>query len=95
MGNTIGLTSEKLKEFKDSANGTADAMGQAYIKAEQMNQEMPKIKEMQNPFQGISSGIMGLAQGLMSVTQLLSAFKSLGSIWNDEDATTGEKLYLQ
>ena len=34
----------------------------------------------------------GLTSSIMSVTSAINALKSLGSIWSDEDLSTGEKL---
>lgn len=43
-------------------------------------------------FQREAKAISGVAQGLMSLTQIINVVKSLGSIWSDKDASVGEKL---
>jgi hypothetical protein len=41
---------------------------------------------------GLTAKIVAFSSMMMSAAMALNAFKSLGSIWNDEDATFGEKI---
>ena len=42
--------------------------------------------------QKVTQSFIGLASGIISVTQAVQMFKNMGSIWSDEDVSTGEKV---
>ena len=51
-----------------------------------------QIKNAQAESVKFATGLVTLAQGLSSIAMTIQSIQSLGSIWNDDDKTTGEKI---
>ena len=51
-----------------------------------------QIKNAQVESITFATGLVTLAQGLSSIAMTIQSIQSLGSIWNDDDKTTGEKI---
>ncbi len=77
----------------DKSNIARDTMIRKSIEQRNATDNLITESEMAAiAFQSLAGTITNLASGLMSVTQYISALKGLGSIFDDKDATTGEKI---
>lgn len=77
----------------DKSNIARDTMIRISIEQRNATDNLITKSEMAAiAFQSLAGTITNLASGLMAVTQYISALKGLGSIFDDKDATTGEKI---
>lgn len=84
---------QKETALIDESNIARDTMIRKSIEQRNATDNLITKSEMAAiAFQSLAGTITNLASGLMAVTQYISALKGLGSIFDDKDATTGEKI---
>ena len=95
-----GLSQEQIDKILLTVSGAMDNLGDSSLKAangmeaveEQSTETSQVISEMGNKSISAGQAIMGLAQGLSSIAMAINAVKGIGSILDDEDLSTGEKV---
>ena len=67
----------------------SESINDAQSSAEQFKEDLNNI---QKPAAEIGDVVVGLGQGIMSLSLAWSSLSGLGDIWTDDDVSTGEKL---
>lgn len=85
LDNFVQTTSSIGANMENSTNATS-------IAAEETKRYMLAVYEATNQQKDWASMLVTGANELTRVAMMIQAVKNLGSIWNDEDLTTGEKV---
>ena len=75
-----------------SATATQTAADKIIQLGNNAQQSGEKIKQLGQYSVDFGSVMSTLSSTIMSVASAINAFKTIGNIWNDEDATTGERI---
>ena len=82
----VEIAEESLIDANINLKGSTDDL---YSATEKYNQSLEKTRK---PLPELGNTIVGIAQGLMSVSMAISTIKGLGEIWSNEDTNYWEKL---
>ena len=88
-GNAAGQYSDACQR---SAQASQDAADKTTLLGNSAQQSGEKIKQLGQYSVDFGSVMSTLSSTIMGVASAINAFKSIGNIWNDEDATTGERI---
>jgi hypothetical protein len=78
-----------FETLRDDAQTSDSAVRRSTISFKALGEQMDKLIAKGAT---VGQSLTSLANTMMSVATLISSIKSLGSIWDNEDLSTGEKL---
>ena len=88
-GNAAGQYSDACQRSAQASQDASDKTTQLGNSAQQTGEKIKALGQYSFDFGSVMST---LSSTIMGVASAINAFKSIGNIWNDEDATTGERI---